>query len=154
MREDRFVQAFADAGLYGVEIASYQEQPWAIVEGIEFRSVTVVARKGKEGECWEHNEAVIYNGPWKEVVDDDGHVYQRGQRTAVCRKTFQILRQEPYGSAITPVQPLVEIPADDAALFDCTRNERRDPMETKSGIVRADVAPNDDCCGPEGSSCC
>ena len=31
MREDRFLQAFADAGLYGVEIVSYQSEPWAVV---------------------------------------------------------------------------------------------------------------------------
>ncbi|MEM8709719.1 MAG: methyltransferase domain-containing protein, partial [Planctomycetota bacterium] len=72
MREDRFLQAFADAGLYGVEIAAYQTEPWAIVEGIEFRSMTVLAYKGKEGPCYDHGEAVIYKGPWKAVIDDDG----------------------------------------------------------------------------------
>ncbi len=38
-------------------------------------SVTVTAWKGKEGECWDHNEAVIYRGPFHEVRDDDGHVF-------------------------------------------------------------------------------
>jgi len=60
MREDRFLQAFADAGLYGIEIAAYQSEPWAIVEGIEFRSMTGLAYKGKEGPCYDHGEAVIY----------------------------------------------------------------------------------------------
>ncbi|MDF1801177.1 MAG: methyltransferase domain-containing protein, partial [Planctomycetota bacterium] len=83
MREDRFLQAFADVGLYGVQIAAYQSEPWAVVEGIEFRSMTVIAYKGKEGACYEHNEAVIYKGPWSEVRDDDGHVFRRGERTAV-----------------------------------------------------------------------
>ncbi len=148
MREDRFVQAFADAGLYGVEIVSTMKEPWAVVEGIEFRSMTVVARKGKEGECREHNDAVVYNGPWKEVKDDDGHVLRRGERTAVCRKTFSILTGEPYSAAITPVPPLAQIPADDAGVFDCRRTTRRDPKETKLGVQRADVAPgcSDDAC--------
>jgi len=157
MREDRFLQAFADAGLYGVEVAAYQTEPWAVVEGIEFRSMTVVAHKGKEGPCLEHNEAVVYNGPFSKVVDDDGHVFRRGERTAVCRKTFGILTSEPYAGTFTPVEPLVAVAPEDAAPFDCSRTHRRDPSETKRGIVRADVAPGAGCCEPaEGAegACC
>jgi hypothetical protein len=35
------------------------------VQGIEFRSVTIEAFKGKQGECFERNQAVIYRGPFK-----------------------------------------------------------------------------------------
>jgi len=152
MREDRFLEAFARAGLYGVEIAAYQTEPWAVVEGIEFRSMTVVAHKGKEGACWEHNDAVVYRGPWKRVIDDDGHVFERGQRTAVCRKTFEILTREPYGTSITPIRPLQSIAAEDAQPFDCVGTRPRDPRETKTGVIRADVAPGAEC-GPDGSCC-
>jgi len=44
-REDRFLQAFADAGFVGIELLSRQCEPWTVVQGIEFRSVTVRARK-------------------------------------------------------------------------------------------------------------
>jgi len=152
MREDRFLAAFADAGLYGIEIATRQAEPWAIVEGIEFRSMTVVAHKGKEGPCMEHNEAVVYNGPWSQVTDDDGHVLRRGERLAVCRKTFGILTSEPYADSITPVPPLVEVPESEARPFSCN-SRRREPAETKSGVPRADVAPAESCCDP-GESCC
>ncbi len=154
IREDRFLQAFADAGLYGVELVSYQTEPWAIVEGIEFRPVVVVAHKGKEGPCFEHNEAVIYDGPWKQVTDDDGHVFRRGERTAVCRKTFGILTGEPYGSEITPVEPLAEIAAEDARPFECQGTRRRDPSETKHGVIREDVSPAAEFCEPGSSACC
>ncbi|MFT5290625.1 MAG: arsenite methyltransferase [Planctomycetota bacterium] len=152
MREDRFLQAFADAGLFGIEIAAYQSEPWAIVEGIEFRSMTVVAYKGKEGECLEHNEAVIYKGPWKEVQDDDGHVYRRGERTAVCRKTFGILNSAPYAAGIQPITPLQEIKAKDAGEFDCSRDTTRNPRETKEGVNRSDIAPGTSCCDEEAST--
>ena len=33
----------------------------------------VEAFKGKEGPCLERNQAVIYKGPFKEVLDDDDH---------------------------------------------------------------------------------
>jgi len=35
-----------------------------------FFSVTVVAYKGKQGPCLERNQAVVYRGPFKKVVDD------------------------------------------------------------------------------------
>jgi SAM-dependent methyltransferase len=152
MREDRFLQAFADAGLYGIEIAAYQNGPWAVVDGIEFRSMTVVAHKGKEGPCWEHNEAVVYKGPWKQVTDDDGHVLRRGERTAVCRKTFEILTRAPYGASIVPVEPLIAITAEDAKPFECKGTFLRPPSSTKEGVVRADVAPGTGPCSSE--SCC
>jgi SAM-dependent methyltransferase len=149
MREDRFLQAFSDAGLYGVEIVAYQEKAWAIVEGVEFRSMTVVAQKGKEGACYEHNEAVIYKGPWKQVIDDDGHVFRRGERSAVCRKTFGIMRSEPYAPSMLPIPPLAEIATEDAGLFTCSTTRRRDPQETKTGVIRENVAP-----GCDDESCC
>ena len=160
IREDRFLQAFADAGLYGVEIVSRQAEPWAVVEGIEFRSLTVVAWKGLEGDCLEHNEAVVYRGPWKQVVDDDGHVLRRGERTAVCRKTYDILTGEPYGEETIGIAPLIEVAEQDATPFDCRTDDLRSPRETKRGIVRDDIAPGtNSCCEPDessdsGSSCC
>jgi len=154
MREDRFLQAFADVGLYGIEIAALQEGPWAVVDGIEFRSMTVVAHKGKEGACWEHDEAVIYRGPWKEVVDDDGHRLRRGERMAVCRKTFEILTRAPYQDSVIGVTPLIPIAAGEARPFDCEGTRVRAPSETKRGVVRADVAPGTGACVPGESSCC
>ncbi len=154
LREDRFLEAFRQAGLYGVEVVAYQPEPWAIVEGIEFRSLTVVAYKGKEGPCWEHNEAVIYRGPWKQVVDDDGHVFQRGERTAVCRKTFEIMTRPPYSPAMIGVAPLVPVPAEEALPFECQGMRRREPGETKHGVVREDLPPAADCCAPGNGPCC
>ncbi len=42
-REDRFCEAFSAAGLVQVEMLHRQDEPWTVVEGIEFRSVTVRA---------------------------------------------------------------------------------------------------------------
>jgi SAM-dependent methyltransferase len=44
-RQDRFVDAFAEAGFRAPEVVARQEEPWAVVEEIEFRSVTVRAVK-------------------------------------------------------------------------------------------------------------
>ncbi len=151
-REDAFLEAFEDAGFYGVEILTRQEEAWAVVDGIEFRSMTVQAWKGKEGPCLDRHQAVVYNGPWKTVVDDDGHRLQRGKRMAVCGKTFNIYTSGPYASQITPIQPTTEVPIEAAEQFDCHGGILRAPQETKSGQPTLDVLPGGDCCGETG--CC
>lgn len=150
--ETELLEAFVDAGFYGIEIVSRQEDPWATIEGIEFRSVTVRAFKGKEGTCLERNQAVIYRGPFKSVTDDNGHLIRRGERTAVCEKTFDIFRRAPYAENFLPVQPHEEIPADQAQPYDCSRTTVRDPSETKGRSFDKTELPEGDCCGP--GECC
>jgi SAM-dependent methyltransferase len=151
-REDEFLTMFEKAGFYGIEIVARQDNPWAVVEGIEFRSVTVQAFKGKEGPCLDHRQAVIYNGPWKAVIDDDGHKLLRGQRMAVCDKTFQIYSHAPYGGQITPVPPHEPVPLEEALPFDCTALAIRSPRETKGKQPGLTILPDSDCCGDD--SCC
>jgi ubiquinone/menaquinone biosynthesis C-methylase UbiE len=151
-REDQFLDAFEEAGFYGIELVSRQEQPWAVVEGIEFRSVTVRAWKGKQGPCLDARQAVIYNGPWKAVMDDDGHELIRGKRMAVCDKLFQIYTRPPYADQITAVPPAEPVPLEEAAEFDCHAGTIRSPRETKQGHNVETLLPIAGCCGPE--ECC
>lgn len=142
--EHEFVQLLEDIGFYGITIDKWDQDPWQVVEGIEYRSMTILAWKGKEGDCVEKNEAVIYKGPWKRVEDDDGHVYHRGQRMAVCEKTFGILNKAPYADHIVPVPP--NIPVTSETEFDCSRPTLREPQETKTGVPKVTVGPKGDCC--------
>jgi SAM-dependent methyltransferase len=150
--EHGFLAAFEEAGFHGVRVLELSREPWRTVEGIEFRSMTVEAFKGKQGECWERNQAVIYTGPFKEVLDDDGHRMERGRRYAVCDKTFQLYRQAPYGESFHFVEPREEVALADAAPFDCSRTALRHPKETKGEDYDATTEAVADCCGPDG--CC
>ncbi|MCA8961379.1 MAG: methyltransferase domain-containing protein, partial [Planctomycetes bacterium] len=94
LRRDRFLQAFVDAGFYGVE--ELTSSLWQEVGGIRFFSVTVAAYKGKEGPCWETYRDALYTGPFSSVEDDDGHVYPRGVAVPVCEKTANLLSRAPY----------------------------------------------------------
>lgn len=152
-REDLFLEAFERAGFYGMEIVKRDSSPWRVVEGVEFRSVTIVAYKGKQGACWERNQAVIYKGPWKKVIDDDGHVLERGSRMAVCDKTFQIYNREPYKNDIFPIEPLENIPLEAAKEFDCRRTAKRDSRETKGLDYHVTDLSGAECCEPGGSCC-
>ena len=151
MREDRFLGGFERAGFYGIQIEKYDEKPWRTVRGIQFRSITITARKGKEGPCLERLQAVIYKGPWKEVRDDDGHVLRRGERVAVCDKTFTILTRAPYAPDIVGVRPLREVPIRKARPFACKGLALRDPRETKGRRYQATSLPGNGACGP---GCC
>jgi arsenite methyltransferase len=123
MREDRFLDAFAEAGMYGVHILERDLDPYHVMEGIRLRKLTVAAYKGKEGPCWDHNQTVVYKGPYLRVEDDDGHVFERGKRIAVCEKTFHILCAAPYATHFLPIEPDVPVSAEQAPPFPCGEPE-------------------------------
>lgn len=152
-QEHDFLKAFENAGFHGVKILKMDENPWQIVEGIEYKSMTVVAYKGKEGPCLERNQAVIYKGPWKAVIDDDGHTLYRGERMSVCDKTYHIYQSKAYEDEVIAIEPKVDIPLDDASSFDCRKNARRHPKESKGQdynetriIDASSCDPNTGCC--------
>ena len=140
-REDHFLEAFEAAGFYGISVAEWQSEPWQVVDGIEFRSVTVVAYKGKEGPCLEQNHAVVYRGPFREVMDDEGHRLRRGTRTAVCARTYDIYSRAPYAEQFELIEPADLTPIEDAERFACAGgSRRRGPKETKGARHQGKVA--------------
>jgi len=151
--EEDFLKGFEDAGFYGIHIEDFQSKPYQVVGGIEFRSITLTAYKGKEGPCIERNQAVIYRGPWRQVVDDDNHVLPRGVRIAVCDKTFEIYSRAPYQDQFILVPPLEEIPPAQAAVFDCSREQRRHPGETKGAGYKVTGATANVCCAAAPTCC-
>jgi ubiquinone/menaquinone biosynthesis C-methylase UbiE len=150
--EEEFLRAFEEAKFYGVQIEELSVEPYQTVEGIEFRAITVTAYKGKEGPCVERNQAVIYRGPWKQVVDDDNHVLPRGVRVAVCDKTFKLYSQPPYEGHFILVPPREEVPLEKGGIFDCSRDHKRHPRESK-GLEYNVTKISSGVCGP-GSNCC
>jgi len=151
LREDLFIKSFEDAGFYGIRLLKRDSQPWQTVEGIEFRSVTIEAIKGKQGDCFELNQAVIYRGPFREVPDDDGHRLCRGDRVAVCDKTFQLYHKAPYAEQFEFVEPRVAVKPAEAKPYDCSRTQLRHPRETKGMEYNATTEASK-CC--DGGSCC
>jgi len=151
-QEEEFLRAFEEAKFHGIQIEELRSEAYQTVEGIEFRAITVTAYKGKEGPCIERNQAVIYRGPWKQVVDDDGHTLERGARMAVCDKTFKLYSQPPYEGQFVLVPPRDEIAIKNAGVFDCARDHKRHPRETK-GVEFKVTQLSGSVCGP-GSNCC
>jgi len=146
--ETEFLQRFQQAGFHGIEIVDRPAEPWATVEGIEFRSLTVRAFKGDTGPGLDRQQAVIYRGPWSSVTDDFGRVLHRGLRTAVSDAEFDRFTATPYAAAVLAVAP--HSPPADARPFD-PRQVIRDPQQTKgSPATRTQLPtqlPTTDCCG-------
>ncbi|MEM6611599.1 MAG: methyltransferase domain-containing protein [Cyanobacteria bacterium P01_C01_bin.72] len=153
-QEASFLKMFEDAGFYGVEILKRESTPWQVIDGVEFRSMTVRAYKGKEGVCLERKQSVVYKGPWKQVVDDDGHIFCRGERMAVCDKTYKIMTSccSPYSSDVIGIEPYENIPLEEAAEFACKTRAIRHARETKGSEYNLTQASSDDCCTSD--DCC
>ena len=139
-REDRFIDAFSDAGFHGMQIVSRQVEPWAVVEGIEFRSVTVEAHKSHNASTDNSLRQVIYHGPWSAVMDDLGRELIRGQPMEVTGEEYNRYCYPPYASSVTAVPT-----ADDAG---------DEPLDgdAASTTTALDIMPTGDCCGP--GNCC
>jgi ubiquinone/menaquinone biosynthesis C-methylase UbiE len=150
LTEEGFLAAFESAGFYGIQILKRDADPWRIVHGIEFRSVTMEAFKGKQGECFERNQAAIYRGPFKEVLDDDNHRMERGKRYAVCDKTYNLYKKAPYRDFFEFVDPIADVPLAEAKPFDCARTAVRHPKETKGQGYDATTETSGKCCDGGG----
>ena len=152
LQEKQFIDAFTEAGFQGSHMPVFQPEPWRVVQGIEFRSATVIAYKYPNTECFEHNEALIYRGPYLSVQDDDGHQFTRGVRAAVCRKTFEKMQCEPYAEDFLAIAPATEIKPEAAQFFECQGGKVERPAKiTKGGKISLPTADNN-CCGEGG--CC
>ncbi len=153
-REDLFAQQFCQVGFQGVQIDKRQAEPWQTVNGIEFRSVTILAFKPFSDICLEKNQAVIYRGPFAQVVDDDGATYPRGIPMAVCEKTFQMLSEQGICQHFYLLEPRHPVAEEQTQLFDCSQNRRRSPREMKDQQLKLTQLSPGDCCGGDSSGCC
>ncbi len=128
-QELEFLLALEAAGFRSIALDKWETEPFAVVEGIEFRSITVTARKADIGPGRDANQALLYRGPWKAVEDEWGNRFVRGERTAVSAMAFQTLRDAPYGGEFVEIRPRVSLPEEEQPDFDSAR--LRDPRETK-----------------------
>ena len=143
-QEQDFLKAFVDAGFLAVGFDKWDASPWRVVNGIEFRSVTLTATKGLSSPCFDYGHAVIYRGPFSSVTDDEGHVFPRGERMAVCERTYRFLIQGPFKNDFIGITPAVL--RDPPSPWCAPAGARRTPAETKAG------SHNTECCGSGG--CC
>jgi hypothetical protein len=113
----------------------------------------VVADKGKQEPSLERNQPLVYSGPFRKVEDDDGQLFQRGERIAVCDQTYHLQQEAPYDGMYDPIDPREKIPHEQALPFDCRRSKKRDTRETKGQDYHVTAESLGPCCGVEGTCC-
>jgi arsenite methyltransferase len=141
-QELEMLKMFQEAGFVAVYYDKWSDAPWQVVEGIEFRSVTLTAIKREQVDCIDKGHAVIYRGPYDFIVDDEGHEFPRGERMAVCERTFNLLCNAPYKEDFIAIAPAVE---KEPRQWCAAPGTKRSTAETKGGNHSMST---------EQSSCC
>ena len=134
-QEQAFLKAFTDAGFLAVSYDKWSAQPWRTIRGIEFRAVTLTAVRGENVPCLDYGHAVIYRGPCASVTDDEGHVYPRGERMAVCERAFRFLTEGPLKDNFIGIAPAVR--REPPTTWCLPNGARRPVTETKGGTYIA-----------------
>ncbi|KAF3983319.1 MAG: methyltransferase domain-containing protein [Methylococcales symbiont of Hymedesmia sp. n. MRB-2018] len=143
LQEHEFLQTFIDAGFIAVTYDKWESEPWQVVENIVFRSVTITAVKPMGTDCIDKGHAVIYRGPYSEIYDDDGHVYYRGQRMAVCERTYALLTNDTYGTDFIGIAPAEQ---QQGKPWRCDSGAIRSIEATKSGTHKGNTDSGSACC--------
>jgi len=104
LTENQFISYLEQTGFYGIEILTKTQ--WKTIETINFYSVTIRAFKyDKSPSCVFNGHRAIYNGPYKVIIDDEGHVFPRNQEVEVCTDTVNKLLNPPYQNYFTIIEP-------------------------------------------------
>ncbi|TDI27510.1 MAG: methyltransferase domain-containing protein [Acidobacteria bacterium] len=102
LTEEAFLAGLEKAGFYGVSVLT--KSFWREVEGCKFYSVTVRGYKfEKTAGCRFVGQYAVYLGPQKAVVDEEGHLFPRGEAVEVCTDTAAKLSHAPYAGSFAIV---------------------------------------------------
>ncbi|MBI4376354.1 MAG: methyltransferase domain-containing protein [Elusimicrobia bacterium] len=95
LSEEEFSGELERAGFYG--LCTLKKTFWKEIEGVRFFSVTVRGFKfEKKMGCSFIGQRAVYLGPYKAAVDEEGHLFPRGECVEVCTDTAAKLSRPPY----------------------------------------------------------
>ncbi|MDR4506546.1 MAG: methyltransferase domain-containing protein [Candidatus Scalindua sp.] len=104
LTEDEFMAYLEQAGFYGLQTLS--KVFWKDVEGYSFHSITVRGYKfEKKDGCVYVGQKAIYHGPYKAIIDEEGHLFPRNEPVEICTDTAAKLANLPYTGQFTINNP-------------------------------------------------
>lgn len=104
MSEREFLALLERAGFYGISIL--RKSFWKEVEGHAFYAATVRGYKFEKTQgCVFVGQKATYLGPLKAAVDEEGHLFPRGEWLEVCTDTASKLRHAPYNLTFAVAEP-------------------------------------------------
>ncbi|HSE83683.1 MAG TPA: methyltransferase domain-containing protein, partial [Thermodesulfobacteriota bacterium] len=108
LTEEQFIVYLEQAGFYGLQVL--KKVYWKDVENYKFFSVTVRGHKfEKRAGCVYIGQRAIYQGPFKAIVDEEGHLFPRGEAVEVCTDTAEKLSKPPYAGMFIITDPTREV---------------------------------------------
>lgn len=109
LSEDELVAEAEKAGFFGIAIL--KKQFWRAVLGYNFYSVTVRGYKfQKRAGCVFKGHRAVYLGPYVSVMDEEGHLFPRGQAIEICTDTLAKLAHDPYRGSFAILEPGADAP--------------------------------------------
>ena len=117
------------------------------------KRMTIVVNNFLKWTSVDYGLAPFLAGTLFAFIGHDGYSFSRGERTAVCDKTFHLLQREPYLELFEPVVPIVAVPLETATNFDFNRGRIRHPRESK-GENYHDTTDSIGSCGTADGKCC
>ena len=100
LTEEQFLALLEQAGFYGLSVM--KKTFWKAIEGFSFYSVTVQGFKFEKTQgCTYIGQSAIYHGPFKAVIDEEGHLFPRNVAITVCTDTAAKLSHGPYAGWFT-----------------------------------------------------
>lgn len=95
------LRALEAVSFIGLSLSKFGGAACFTQDGVEMREMLVTA--SRPGSAPQGQRVVLYKGPFREISDDEGKVYPRGQRVTVSAATWERLRQGPAGEQFTLV---------------------------------------------------
>jgi arsenite methyltransferase len=91
-------------------------QPWRLIDGIHFVSLSLTGYKLPATEPNGAHFATL-RGPFSRLVDEDGHAYVRGEPVSIDARTAALLKTEPFRNLFICSQEAVRLTTGDPRFF-------------------------------------
>jgi catechol 2,3-dioxygenase-like lactoylglutathione lyase family enzyme len=79
-------------GFVGAEMVKFDAAPCFVRDGVQMRETQMIAWKSLAGSG---ERTVLYKGPFRQIVDDTGIIYRRGERVRTAAANAERLRSGP-----------------------------------------------------------
>jgi catechol 2,3-dioxygenase-like lactoylglutathione lyase family enzyme len=83
-----------DGGFEQIRLVKFGSRPYFEIDGIAMREMIVEARKPAEEDAADE-VVVVYKGPFRDLVDDGGQVFRRGNHVRISVSAWNAIRSGP-----------------------------------------------------------
>jgi len=83
-----------DGGFEQIRLVKFGSRPYFEIDGVAMREMIVEARKPAEEDAADEI-VVVYKGPFRDLVDDGGQVFRRGDRVCISASAWNAIRSGP-----------------------------------------------------------